>query len=150
MLENQYPAYFAWLIWTTNTTEAFSVPSVEFYKSRGLISEFSDINDIVTYTNIPKDCLENLFNELNDLGRGLKQDVLGRPRFDGWLRDMSGERSLRYYVAAIVPAVHYTMGGVMIDDHARMISRAGDGTLEPIPGVFAAGEVTGGILVLFL
>ncbi len=37
--------------------------------------------------------------------------------------------------------IHHTMGGVTIDSEARVLSEAG----EPIPGLYAAGEVTGGI-----
>lgn len=41
-----------------------------------------------------------------------------------------------WYVAQVQPAVHYTMGGVVIDKNARVV-----GTNN----IFAAGEVTGGI-----
>ena len=40
-----------------------------------------------------------------------------------------------------VPSVHHTMGGVKIDRHTRVIHTNGN----PIPGLYAAGEVTGGI-----
>jgi fumarate reductase flavoprotein subunit len=46
-----------------------------------------------------------------------------------------------YYAINVVPAVHHTMGGVKIDTQARVISTAG----SPIPGFYAAGEVTGGV-----
>ena len=39
------------------------------------------------------------------------------------------------------PTVHYTMGGVRIDEHARAIRPDG----SPVPGLYAAGEMTGGI-----
>lgn len=37
--------------------------------------------------------------------------------------------------------VHYTMGGVRIDEKARVLSADG----RPIPGLYAAGEATGGV-----
>ncbi|MEG0397829.1 MAG: FAD-binding protein [Cetobacterium sp.] len=40
-----------------------------------------------------------------------------------------------------VPAVHHTMGGLTIDTNARVL----DNNKKPIPGLFAAGEVTGDI-----
>jgi fumarate reductase flavoprotein subunit len=46
-----------------------------------------------------------------------------------------------YYAIEVLPAVHHTMGGVKIDVEGRVISTAG----KPIPGFYAAGEVTGGI-----
>jgi succinate dehydrogenase/fumarate reductase flavoprotein subunit len=39
------------------------------------------------------------------------------------------------------PKVHYTSGGVGIDERARVVDIQG----MPIPGLFAAGEVCGGI-----
>ena len=38
-------------------------------------------------------------------------------------------------------SLHHTMGGVLIDTEARVL----DGEGRPIPGLWAAGEVTGGI-----
>jgi urocanate reductase len=46
-----------------------------------------------------------------------------------------------YIVFSSVVSVHHTMGGVRIDDGARVLDREG----RRIPGLFAAGEVTGGI-----
>lgn len=39
------------------------------------------------------------------------------------------------------PAVHHTMGGLKINTDAQVIDKAGN----PIEGLYAAGEVTGGI-----
>jgi flavocytochrome c len=46
-----------------------------------------------------------------------------------------------YYAGARVPTVHHTMGGVQIDTETHAIDTAGN----IIPGLYAAGEVTGGI-----
>ncbi|WP_078712130.1 flavocytochrome c [Anaerorhabdus furcosa] len=46
-----------------------------------------------------------------------------------------------YYAGARIPTVHHTMGGVKINTDAQVISTTGD----IIPGLYAAGEVTGGI-----
>ena len=46
-----------------------------------------------------------------------------------------------YYAIAQWPAIHHCMGGLRIDAQARVIDIWG----KPIPGLFAAGEVTGGI-----
>ncbi|MEG0669140.1 MAG: FAD-binding protein, partial [Clostridium sp.] len=46
-----------------------------------------------------------------------------------------------YYAGARVPTVHHTMGGVKINTDAQVINTNG----EIIPGLYAAGEVTGGI-----
>ncbi len=46
-----------------------------------------------------------------------------------------------YHAIRVVPGVHHTMGGVKIDTAARVL----DPKDTAIPGLFAAGEVTGGI-----
>lgn len=50
-------------------------------------------------------------------------------------------------IAIITPAIHYTMGGVRIDADGRALGElAGkEGVASPIPGLYAAGEVTGGV-----
>jgi len=46
-----------------------------------------------------------------------------------------------FALVPLAPTVHHTMGGVRIDTSARALDESG----EPIPGLLAAGEVTGGI-----
>ncbi len=46
-----------------------------------------------------------------------------------------------FYAIKIAPGVHHTMGGLKIDAQAQVISTDGN----VIPGLFAAGEVTGGV-----
>ena len=41
----------------------------------------------------------------------------------------------------MTPVLHYTMGGLEIDPESRVIGLSG----KPIPGLFAAGEVAGGV-----
>lgn len=46
-----------------------------------------------------------------------------------------------YFASKRVPTIHYTMGGLCINTSAQVLTEAGD----PIPNLFAAGEVTGGV-----
>jgi len=41
----------------------------------------------------------------------------------------------------MTPVLHYTMGGLEIDHEARVLAAGG----APLPGLFAAGEVAGGV-----
>lgn len=47
----------------------------------------------------------------------------------------------KYYAALCAPAIHHTMGGVKINVDTEVLKENGD----VIPGLFAAGEVTGGV-----
>ena len=46
-----------------------------------------------------------------------------------------------YYAALISPGIHHTMGGVTINPKAEVQNKTG----ASIPGLYAAGEVTGGV-----
>lgn len=46
-----------------------------------------------------------------------------------------------YYILKNTPAIHHTMGGLVIDSKGRVLDKNGN----PIEGLFAAGEVTGDI-----
>ena len=46
-----------------------------------------------------------------------------------------------FYAGRLTMAVHHTMGGVAINSHAQVMDRHG----QPIPGLYAAGEVSGGV-----
>merc|ERR1719221_2596794 len=46
-----------------------------------------------------------------------------------------------FYVAIITPVIHYCMGGLEIDVDSAVVNSAG----KAIPGLYAAGEVAGGV-----
>lgn len=56
-------------------------------------------------------------------------------------------------VAWVTPSIHYTMGGVHVNPAAEVLRPVGRATRdalgvlqeEPVPGLYAAGEVTGGV-----
>lgn len=70
-----------------------------------------------------------------------KTDEFGRTLFIDTDGINNGINNGPFYAAVRVPTVHHTMGGVQINESAQAISTSGD----IIPGLFAAGEVTGGI-----
>ena len=72
------------------------------------------------------------FNAAVDSG---KADSFGRTLFDTKIDTPP------YYAGARVPTVHHTMGGVEINEYTQVLDTNGD----IIPGLYAAGEVTGGI-----
>jgi succinate dehydrogenase/fumarate reductase flavoprotein subunit len=84
-----------------------------------------------------------LFQEIRQEGRNVFIDLSNRPE-EIWLQDpfcaaarhILGERyGAMHRPVRVAPAAHHFMGGVKIDKHAA----------TSLPGVFAAGEVTGGL-----
>ncbi|CAK9029274.1 unnamed protein product [Durusdinium trenchii] len=53
----------------------------------------------------------------------------------------SAVKSEPFYVAIITPVIHYCMGGLLIDTDSACIGANN----KPIPGLYAAGEVAGGV-----
>merc|ERR1711972_366060 len=54
----------------------------------------------------------------------------------------SAVKTEEFYVAIITPVIHYCMGGLEVDTDSAVISTS---TGKAIPGLYAAGEVAGGI-----
>merc|ERR1712151_23336 len=53
----------------------------------------------------------------------------------------SAVKTQEFYVAIITPVIHYCMGGLEIDVNSACMGANG----KPIPGLYAAGEVAGGV-----
>merc|ERR1712038_85354 len=53
----------------------------------------------------------------------------------------SAVKSEPFYVAIITPVIHYCMGGLEIDVNSAVVTNNG----KAIPGLYAAGEVAGGV-----
>lgn len=111
-----------------------SLAAIENYINMGIVVQGDTLADLATALDINPDALSDTLAAYNEavetdedaeFGRSSLPRVLDQPAF---------------YAVEIGPAVHHTMGGVLIDENARVMGEHG-----PIPGLFAAGEVTGGI-----
>jgi fumarate reductase flavoprotein subunit len=65
-----------------------------------------------------------------------KDELFGRPL------DKRVELKAPFYAMRFWPKLHYCMGGIGINDQAQVISTK---TCKPIPHLYAAGEITGGV-----
>lgn len=80
--------------------------------------------------------------------RGDAPDPLGRTAFGHWRLGISGseDEDAEVCVGRVTPIVHFTMGGALLDERARILaSELGEQPQRPIPGLWGAGEITGGI-----
>ena len=77
-----------------------------------------------------------LYAVSNRLNRHYRKVEL--PKGDGTLRTLSEGP---FYIQKVVPSAHHTMGGLTINTDAQVLDTEGN----PIEGLYAAGEVTGGI-----
>ncbi|EPS96269.1 hypothetical protein FOMPIDRAFT_1025451 [Fomitopsis schrenkii] len=106
------------------------------YVGRGLMKRYANGQELAKDMGLTPEQLKKTFDEYNEVVRQ-KKDPFGKKFFS------SGEWRLDDYfnVAIMTPVLHYTMGGLEIDHESRVLSKAGG----PVPGLFAAGEVAGGV-----
>lgn len=78
--------------------------------------------------------LKNSVDSFNNSVDGAK-DEFGRKVFDQKIENGP------FYASSFSPAVHHTMGGLRVNTNAQVLDT--NGTV--IPGLYAAGEVTGGL-----
>lgn len=107
---------------------------VDFYMSKGLIrkSVISALGD-------------NALSSIQEYAKAVEKkdpslDEFHRPSFGHWsLTEPTLESTV--YVGTVTPVIHFTMGGVVTNTDAQVL----DEQQKPIEGVWAAGEVAGGV-----
>lgn len=103
------------------------------------------LEELAALMKVPAENLNASVEEYNRYCKGGelegKTDEFGRALFIDTAGINNGINNGPFYAAKRVPTVHHTMGGIQINEKAEVINT--NGTV--IPGLFAAGEVTGGI-----
>ncbi len=111
---------------------------VLFVKFKGSPNSYSGstVAELAADMGVPAENLERAIAEYNG-GRENANDRLGRSIY-GEAFDVTADT---IHATWTHPFVHHTMGGVKINNKAQVIDEEG----KVIPGLFAAGEVTGGV-----
>lgn len=103
------------------------------------------LEELAEQIGVPAENLAATVEEYNRhcLGGDLEgqADEFGRTLFTDTDKVNNGINDGPFYAAERVPTVHHTMGGVRINNNTEVIDTEGN----VIPGLYAAGEVTGGI-----
>lgn len=86
---------------------------------------------------VDPDALAQTIVEWNEFCKTQNDPAFGRPACADDVTLFEGP----YYASPRAPAIHHTMGGIQINEQAQALDKNGN----PIPGLWAAGEVTGGI-----
>ncbi len=105
--------------------------------NKGIVRAFSSLEDLARHYDIDIQSLKNSVDRFNDMIEKGRDDDFNKPLLKG----SSPVINPPFYAIKMWPKVHYTMGGIQIDVSGRVIDR----NQRPIKGLFAAGEVTGGI-----
>lgn len=129
---------YCWVLWNDNIGKISNTvkehpTEYEAFTKQGVMATCPDLKCIADFTKMPLKQLESTVKRVSSMaGKGNDKDFHHR----GGLMDMSEGQ---YYVIKAVPSTHHTMGGVRINEKAQALTAKG----QVIPGLWAAGEVTG-------
>ncbi|ORY86711.1 FAD binding domain-domain-containing protein [Leucosporidium creatinivorum] len=108
------------------------------YCGRGLMKRFETGEELAKEMGLPASKLEQVFADYTKVVKDPKTDPFGKKFFSN--TDWS-LKSGPFNVALMTPVLHYTMGGIETNPHAQVLDTA----RKPIPGLFASGEIVGGV-----
>lgn len=108
---------------------------VEGMEAAGNVVVADTLEELAEKLEIPVDTFVAEIERYNSFVDAQKDDDFGKPLF--------GEKidEAPFVATPRSPALHHTMGGVKIDTETHVLSTEG----TAIPGLYAAGEVTGGL-----
>lgn len=124
----------AYLIYDNKIQDSMKVLKENF--ELGIITKKDNLEELAASAKINAKNLVDTVNKWNQ--------AVASKNDSEFKRDKGMESSLvngPYYLIKISPAIHYTMGGIKINTKNEVIKE--DGSI--IKGVYAAGEVTGGL-----
>ena len=125
---------YAYVIFDQNLRD--NLKAIEKYVTIGIVTEAPTIEELAEKLSIDPKVLSETLDTWNKAVAEQNDEEFGRNTA------MEADLSVApYYAIKIAPGIHHTMGGVKINVNAEVINTEG----KVIPGLYAAGEVTGGV-----
>ena len=125
----------AFLIFDQSVRE--SLAAIENYSQQGLLTTAGSVSELAQALKLPESSFVETMDKYQeyqatgeDLEFGRKGDEMPRPLTQA-----------PFYAIEVEPVLHHTMGGIKINSNAEVVNKSGN----PVPGLYAAGEVTGGV-----
>ncbi|GAB4816691.1 hypothetical protein N2152v2_003737 [Parachlorella kessleri] len=131
----QQPHQQAVLLLGSQTAAQFGPAALEPYLSQGLMQRAENLQQLAAATAMPEQRLREELEGYN-LAAAAGRDAFGKTAFLAPI-DLQGP----LVWVRVAPVAHYCMGGVAVDSRAQVLGEDG----RHIPGLFAAGEVAGGV-----
>lgn len=128
------PGSYAYIIFDNNLRK--NMATVESMVALGIVTEAATYEELAKKLNIPTDAFKATMDKWNNDVKAKNDTEFGRTQAIDWSLEEAP-----YYAIKIAPAVHHTMGGIKINTNAEVIGTNN----TAIAGLYAAGEVTGGI-----
>ncbi|MBA1434030.1 flavocytochrome c [Bombilactobacillus bombi] len=112
------------------------VKAIEFYDQIGLVKTGQSLKDLAEQNGFDAEVFQQTIKTWNQSVQDHQDSQFSRQT--GMERSI---QSAPYYSIHIAPAVHYTMGGIAINAQTQVLNQQ----QKVIAGLFAAGEVAGGL-----
>lgn len=109
--------------------------SLQGYIDNGHALEGETIEDLAAEIDVDSNVLEETIQSYNDAVANGEDPEHGRTSFSNALAEGP------FFAIPVTPGIHHTMGGLTITSESEVLNT----NEEVIPGLYAAGEVTGGI-----
>ena len=127
------PGSYSWLIIDQKMVDDSSV--IQGYIKKGYTFEGKTYEELAEQIGVDGAALAETMNTWNGYVEAKNDPDFGRTSFADKLD------TAPYYAIKVTAGVHHTMGGLKINTNTEVLNENG----EIIPGLFAAGEVTGGV-----
>ncbi|MBS4460294.1 flavocytochrome c [Lactococcus petauri] len=124
---------YAYAIFGEGTKD--KVKAVDQYISKNMVVEADNVEELAKKLDIKPEELNATVTKWNKAVADKKDSEFGRTT--GMTNDISG----KVYAIKVAPGIHHTMAGVKINTQTQVLKEDG----QPIKGLYAAGEVTGGL-----
>ena len=126
----------AWLIVDQSMFDQSA--TIAKYFDKGLLTKCDDYRALADLIGTNEENIKETIENWIETVKNNEDREFGRKGMDKTRSDLSKPP---YYAVQISPGIHHTMGGVQVDTKSEVLDKEG----KAIPGLYAAGEVTGGI-----
>ena len=106
------------------------------YSGRGLMKKMSG-KELIKDIGCSEATLQKTFSNYNEIADGKQKDPFGKKFFHNLPFNVDDT----FHVAIMEPVLHFTMGGIEINDKAEVLNSEG----KPFESLYACGELAGGV-----
>ncbi len=132
--ENKLKEKSSYLIFDAGVKER--VKAIDFYEKQGFVKKSESIEGLAKEIDMDPKTLNDTVATWNKAVADKKDSEFNRETgMDHGLAQSD------FYAIKIAPGIHYTMGGVKINDKTEVLDKEG----KAITGLYASGELTGGL-----
>ena len=131
--ELEQPGGFAWCVFDQQVYDANK--AISKYDDAGIVQQGASVAELASAIGVDAAALADTIAAYNAITTDGAADEFGRT--EGCIAFVDGNM----YAIKVAPGIHHAMGGIRINTKNEALDASGN----PIPGLYAAGEVTGGI-----